>query len=98
MTVLTVCPRCAGRYPSGRGCPNCSRPSNVPWSDRNTADQNRFRRQVLNRDGHQCVICGGTRDLRAAHIVPYHQGGSFDPANGRTLCKRHDRETDQWAR
>lgn len=58
----------------------------------------RFARAVKRRDHHACVLCGSTDDVRAAHIVPLHKGGSNDPANGRTLCRYHDKASDPHAR
>lgn len=69
------------------------------WSsNRDQAAHARFRRAVKERDGYRCVVCGSTRDVRAAHIVPVAQGGSYEPENGRTLCKAHDMATDPHAR
>jgi len=51
---------------------------------------------VKARDGYRCA-CGSTTDLRACHIVPLHQGGSYDPSNGVTRCKTCDKTTDRYA-
>lgn len=45
------------------------------------------RRRILDRDGHQCVICGSAGPLEVDHIVPVALGGSNDDSNKRTLCK-----------
>jgi 5-methylcytosine-specific restriction endonuclease McrA len=68
------------------------------WSGRNNAAHLRFMRAVKKRDGHQCQDCGATTDLRACHIVPLREGGSYDPSNGITRCKRCDKRTDPFAR
>lgn len=69
------------------------------WSPaRDRAAQARFRRQVLARDGNACTVCGSTIDLRACHLIPLSQGGTYDPSNGITRCKTHDRLTDPYAR
>ena len=43
-----------------------------------------LRLQVVERDGHKCVRCGGTTRLSAHHIDEH--GPDFDPANLETLC------------
>ncbi len=52
----------------------------------------KLRYQVLNRDGHRCVICGASaRDgvkLHVDHIVPVSKGGKTELSNLRTLCER----------
>jgi len=44
------------------------------------------RKQILDRDQHQCVICGRTDCLEAAHIDHQRNERYDDPSNGRTLC------------
>lgn len=41
-------------------------------------------------------MCGATQELRACHIVPLYQGGSYDLSNGVTLCAKHDAQTERW--
>jgi len=61
----------------------------------------RFRRAVLSRDEingvTHCPICGVLLDYRHSrqpnsaepdHIIPIARGGSNDPTNGRTICRR----------
>lgn len=52
----------------------------------------KLRYQVLNRDGHRCVICGASaRDgvkLHVDHIIPVSKGGKTEMSNLRTLCER----------
>ena len=95
-------------------CPTCRQPvlkadyaahreqhrrEHGPWStNRDTAAHARFARAVKKRDNHRCVVCGTSEDVRAAHIVPISKGGSYHPSNGRTLCRKHDRATDPYAR
>jgi hypothetical protein len=44
---------------------------------------------VLERDGHQCRICGTSdRQLEVHHATPQSEGGSDDPENLLTLCDR----------
>lgn len=75
------------------------------WSpNRDSAKQARFRKAVLARDGHRCVRfvrgrrCTETTNLRAAHLKPLAEGGSYHPDNGATLCAKHDCESDPYAR
>lgn len=50
------------------------------------------RQLVLNRDDHTCSNCGRHRTsvetLDIHHIVPRGQGGSDQPSNLQTLCRR----------
>ncbi len=56
-----------------------------------TANQ---RKQILERDGHRCVICGkGIKDgveLHIDHIKPKDFGGEATIENGQTLCSQHN--------
>ncbi|WP_325630041.1 HNH endonuclease [Methanospirillum sp.] len=59
---------------------------------------NLIRRQALERDGHQCQICGNTAELSVHHIVPLSEGGDSTLHNLRVLChschqKEHGRHT-----
>jgi hypothetical protein len=44
-------------------------------------------RQVWDRDGWECQICGSHRDLTVDHIAPASLGGSDDMDNLQTLCR-----------
>ena len=57
-----------------------------------------MRKAVLRRDGHRCTSCGSIVDLRAAHITPLAEGGSYHPSNGTTLCAECDKRSDPYAR
>jgi len=46
------------------------------------------RAAVFARDGLACQACAATDDLTLDHIVPESKGGSHDPGNLRTLCRR----------
>lgn len=52
----------------------------------------RLRAEILDRDGHQCTRCGTAGEqgnpLTVDHITAKSHGGSDDPGNLRTLCKR----------
>jgi 5-methylcytosine-specific restriction endonuclease McrA len=71
--------------------------------NRSTVKQRQFRKAVLARDGHRCVRCGATEDLRAAHhpkpLRDYDPDDleAYNPANGMTFCRRCDRLSDPYA-
>lgn len=44
------------------------------------------RKQVLDRDGHECLFCGSKEDLCLDHIYPVVMGGSNHIDNLQTLC------------
>lgn len=46
-----------------------------------------IRRVALERDKHQCTICGKTKGLSVHHIVPYRYSQSHDIDNLTTLCR-----------
>lgn len=61
---------------------------------------NIIRRSVLERDGHQCQICGSFSDLSVHHIIPLSAGGDSTAANLRVLChtchqKEHGHKSEQ---
>jgi len=59
--------------------PNGTQVGPVPSDD--------VKRQVIERDGYQCVCCGSTRRLQVDHIVPsYYDGGNILD-NLQTLCQ-----------
>jgi len=38
--------------------------------------------RILKRDGNKCVVCGATKGLTMAHLIPYRKGiltGKFTP-------------------
>lgn len=51
----------------------------------------KLRKEILDRDGHKCVICGrSARDgivLHVDHIIPVSKGGLTTRDNLRTLCQ-----------
>lgn len=66
---------------------------------RNNAPQRKFRRDVLARDGNQCVHCGVSNvPLQVDHILPVltHPELELDLDNGRTLCIPCHRKTDTY--
>lgn len=52
------------------------------------------KKQILERDGYKCVICGkGIKDgveLQVDHIKPQQFGGKNEIDNGQTLCAQHN--------
>lgn len=57
---------------------NCERLLGAKWQ--------RLRKEVLQRDGHQCANCGVESELEVHHIVPVGQGGTNEKTNLLTLC------------
>jgi 5-methylcytosine-specific restriction endonuclease McrA len=96
--LLYACSSC-GKVTPNRKCPDHQPDPNAHWSPtRDRAKQASFRRRVLNRDGHRCVDCGSTDDLRACHLIPLSQGGGYNTDEGVTRCGDCDRRTDPYAR
>lgn len=46
-----------------------------------------IRREIINRDGGQCRICGTTKRLTVDHIHPISKGGTHALENLRCLCR-----------
>ena len=46
----------------------------------------KIRKAVLQRDHHQCLVCGSEDNLTVAHITPISQGGNSEIENLQTLC------------
>ncbi|GHT28001.1 hypothetical protein FACS18942_07990 [Planctomycetales bacterium] len=46
------------------------------------------KREVLRRDGGQCLCCGIKQDLEYDHIYPYSKGGQNTVDNLQLLCRR----------
>lgn len=47
-----------------------------------------WRKLVLARDNHQCVICGSIEQIQADHIKPFSRYPElrYELSNGRALC------------
>lgn len=94
------CLTCGELTRLGSRCEDCS--GQASWNGtRDRGAQARFRREVLKRDGNQCralndegTRCPARSDLQAHHTAP----GSWDPADGVTLCRAHHRAVDKHAR
>ena len=99
-----------GRLVSGTYCAECNPRKGGAWSrGRDRTAQARFRRGLVARAGGQCENvrpvhgvgmwrCQQRHDLRACHIKPLREGGSYEMGNGVLLCKTHDKATDRYAR
>ena len=49
------------------------------------------KKEVWNRDGGRCVICGETKNLHFDHDLPFSKGGTCISAkNVRLLCMKHN--------
>lgn len=46
------------------------------------------RQNVFKRDNHECVYCGGTKDLTLDHVIPQSKGGPNTWDNLVTACRR----------
>lgn len=46
----------------------------------------KVRKTVLQRDNHQCLLCGSQDNLTVAHITPISRGGDSEIENLQTLC------------
>lgn len=59
---------------------------------------NAWRKQVLERDGQRCVLCGATEKLEADHIKPRATAPELrlEVDNGRTLCQACHRKSDTY--
>lgn len=43
-----------------------------------------------------CIVCGETRVVDSAHLIPYHEGGDNSPFNIIGLCPTHHRLFDSY--
>lgn len=46
----------------------------------------KVRKEVLSRDGHQCINCSSTKDLEIHHIVPISKSGTNEISNLVSVC------------
>lgn len=46
------------------------------------------RKEIFRRDDNRCLGCGQGEKLEIHHIIPLKYGGSDDPDNILTLCKK----------
>ena len=67
---------------------------------------NAVRKAIYRRDNFRCVLCDNTSGLQIHHVVHRGQGGSDNPQNLVTLCRRchifiHEHHTwcmgDEWS-
>jgi hypothetical protein len=48
-----------------------------------------IRKEVLERDNHQCQVCGSSEQLEVDHFVGLANNGLNEPSNCITLCRKH---------
>lgn len=53
---------------------------------------NAWKRALVEKYGHKCMICGYTTIVEAHHIIPRHEGGKSSTENGVLLCPNHHAE------
>ena len=46
----------------------------------------KVRKEVLERDNHQCIICGANQGLQIAHYISRARSGLGIPQNLATMC------------
>jgi hypothetical protein len=69
-----------------------------------TPEYKEWRKAVLERDNHRCIVCGHTgslnQPLQIDHIKPksLYPELMYTVSNGRTLCYKHHRKTDTYGR
>ena len=64
---------------------------------RKTPIPDALRWEIWERDNFTCQHCGARSYLCIDHIVPESKGGSLDPANLQTLCRRcNSRKGASW--
>lgn len=62
-----------------------------------TSISNQTRKEVLERDGNKCIICGTTRMITLAHVfVNRSHGGKGSKNNLACLCARHHEILDNY--
>jgi hypothetical protein len=53
-----------------------------------------IKKEILERDGYKCVICGRGKaegmEVQVDHIKPKSKGGKATLENGQTLCSQHN--------
>ena len=56
---------------------------------RSTVMYREWRKSILERDGHKCIVCGNTEHLHAHHIISFSRYPEFrfSLGNGITLCE-----------
>jgi HNH endonuclease len=59
------------------------------WASRYIAAD--LRATILERDNHECVVCGSKKSLEIDHIIPISKGGNGSADNLQVLCRRCNR-------
>jgi 5-methylcytosine-specific restriction endonuclease McrA len=93
---------CSFKYHRGENVYNWKGGTNVDlkhqWIRENSARFKKWRQMVLERDNHQCRLCGAKNNLEVHHIIPF----SLYPElvdlkmNGITLCHNCHKKTDSY--
>lgn len=47
---------------------------------------------VFKRDGFRCKVCQTSENLTVDHIIPISKGGTDEPSNLQTMCRKHNYE------
>jgi 5-methylcytosine-specific restriction endonuclease McrA len=70
----------------------------INLSERFTNGYRKWRRQVLERDGYKCVMCGSDKNLHVDHIKRFSDYPALrrEVSNGRALCAPCHRKTPTW--
>ena len=73
--------------------PEGTSPAQPALRERSRIIPSSVKREVWERDGGRCTICGATDELHFDHEIPYSTGGSsVTVENIRILCARHNLE------
>lgn len=58
-----------------------------------SAFTHKVRKEIFERDGQKCIVCGATDHLEAAHLNHDRSHKDYNEAfNGKTLCTKHHLE------
>ncbi|MCK4528218.1 hypothetical protein KAW18_12675 [candidate division WOR-3 bacterium] len=61
---------------------------------RNIPGYTEWRKAILKRDNHKCVICGSKKNLIAHHLESYNSNPKLRTklSNGTTVCEKHHKD------
>jgi 5-methylcytosine-specific restriction endonuclease McrA len=68
------------------------------WRTQNYHLFKKWRKDILEKNNHTCVLCGSKEKLETHHIIPICEDKScaFELWNGVTLCRTCHQKTDSW--
>lgn len=73
--------------------------SYIEWKRRKDSDRKeglrKMRKNVLERDDEQCVICKSKENLEISHIIPFNQTRKNNEKECVTLCFKHHQLFDR---